>query len=273
MTIIDVDGMEHYFEQTGTGDPLVLIHGAFVDSRMWDPQFDYFGTRNRVIRYDLRGHGQTGPSDLPTYTIDGFADDLERLILELGLEQPIVCGMSLGGMIAQAYAVRASVNLRALILADTAVSVSLTLSDKLQRYVLFPKWAMKLTIRSLSARNFTRFSFWLARVTRSGEWFGRDEATAEYVRSCMLQLSDSEYEKIYDSIYDFGLQPLDRIRAPTLVLNGEYESKAVFRHTEELQRRVPKVEAAIVPGAGHTSNMENPESFNRLVSEFLSRSA
>lgn len=273
MAILNVNGLDHYYEESGSGDPIVLIHGAFVDSRLWDPQFAQFGKRYWAVRYDLRGHGQTGPSNLPTYTIDGFADDLERLILELGLKQPIICGMSLGGMIAQAYAVRASTNLRALILADTAVSVSLTLSDKLQRYVLFPKWAMKLSIRSLSARNFTRFSFWLARVTRSGEWFGQDEATADYVRSCMLQLSDSEYEKIYDSIYGFGLQPLDRIRAPTLVLNGEYESKAVFRHTEELQRRVPHVEVAIVPGAGHTSNMENPESFNRLVSEFLNRSA
>ena len=273
MTTFAVNGLDHYYEDSGNGDPIVLIHGAFVDSRLWDPQFAHLAKRYRAVRYDLRGHGQTGPSDLTTYTIDGFADDLERLILGLGLAKPIVCGMSLGGMIAQAYAVRSSSKLRALILADTAVSVSLTLSDKLQRYVLFPKWAMKVTIRSLSARKFTRFSFWLARATRSGEWFGRDEATAEYVRNCMLQLSDSEYEKIYDSIYGFGLQPLGRIRVPTLVLNGEYESKAVFRHTEELKRRVPQVEATIVPGAGHTSNMENPEAFNELVDEFLSRSA
>ena len=273
MATVNVNGLDHYYEVLGSGNPFVLIHGAFVDSHLWDPQFAHFSKRYRVVRYDLRGHGQTGPSDLATYTIDGFADDLEGLINELGLEQPIVCGMSLGGMIAQASAVRPMANLKALILADTAVSVSLTLSDKLQRYVLFPKWAMKLTITSLSARNFTRFSFWLAQVTRSGEWFGRDENTTEYVRSRMLQMSDSEYLKIYDAIYGFRLQPLEQIRAPTLVLNGEFESKAVFRHTEELLATVPQVESAIVPGAGHTSNMENPEAFNRLVEEFLNGSA
>jgi non-heme chloroperoxidase len=273
MTTISVNGKDHFYEELGSGDPLVLIHGAFVDSQLWDPQFAHFSKRYRAIRYDLRGHGQTGPSDVSTYSIDGFADDLEVLINKLGLEQPIVCGMSLGGMIAQAYAVRSMTNLKSLILADTAVSVSLTLADKLQRYVLFPKWAMKLTIRSLSARNFTRFSFWLARVTRSGDWFGQDETTAEYVRSRMLKMSDSEYLKIYDAIYGFDLQPLEQIRAPTLVLNGQFESKAVFRHTEELLRRVPHAESSIVPGAGHTSNMENPEDFNRLVADFLNRSA
>jgi pimeloyl-ACP methyl ester carboxylesterase len=269
--MIKANGLDHYYEEAGSGQPLLFVHGAFVDGRMWEPQFAAFARRYRVVRYDLRGHGRTGPSSLETYTIDGLADDLAGLVEALGLEEPIVCGLSLGGMIAQAYAVRESARLRALILAGTAVSVSLTLSDKLQRYVLFPKWAMRLTIRSLSARNFTRFSFWLARVTRSGEWFGQDEATAGYVRDCMLEMSDAEYLKIYDAIYGFDLQPLERIQAPVLVLNGEHESKAVFRHTEEMLRRIPDVQAAIVPGAGHTSNMENPGAFNELVGGFLGR--
>jgi pimeloyl-ACP methyl ester carboxylesterase len=131
---------------------------------------------------------------------------------------------------------------------------------------------MKLTIRSISARNFTNFSFWLAQVTRSKEWFGRDEVTMNYVRNCMLEMSDLEYEKVYDAIYEFALLPLERIKVPTLVLNGEFESKSVFRHTKEILRRVPEAEATIVPGAGHTSNMENPGAFNALLYDFLSRS-
>ena len=87
----------------------------------------------------------------------------------------------------------------------------------------------------------------------------------------MLQMDDDEYLKIYGAIYGFKLLPLEKINCPTLVLNGEHESKSVFRHTEEILRRVPQAEAGIVPGAGHTSNMENPEAFNRLVGEFLER--
>jgi pimeloyl-ACP methyl ester carboxylesterase len=272
MSNVTLNGLNHYYEDGGTGQPMIFLHGAFVDSHMWDPQITYFSREYRVIRYDLRGHGRTGPSDQETYTIDFFADDLICLVDILELEHPIICGLSLGGMIAQSYAVRAPNRLKALILSDTAVSVSLTLADKLQRYILFPLWAMKLTIRSMSARNFTRFSFWLAQVTRSGDWFGRDEDTANYVRDCMLQMSDAEYEKIYDAIYGFTLLPLGRIHVPTLVLNGEFESKSVFRHTEEILRRVPNAEAGVVPGAGHTSSMENPGAFNALINDFLSRS-
>lgn len=180
-------------------------------------------------------------------------------------------GLSLGGMITQSYAVRKPDRLEALILADTAVSVSLTLADRLQRYVLFPKWAMLLTIRLMNVENFTRFSFWLARATRSESWIGQDEQTRQYVEACMFQMDEAEYLKIYDAIYEFTLLPLEKIQTPVLVLNGEHESKNVLRHTEEILRRVRNAEADTVPGAGHTSNMENPEAFNGLVERFQDR--
>jgi pimeloyl-ACP methyl ester carboxylesterase len=268
---IHINGLCHRYEQRGEGDPLVFVHGGFVDADMWAPQVEYFSSRYRIITYDLRGHGKTGVSDLSTYTMATFADDLGGLLDALEIENPILCGLSLGGMIAQEYAVRYPEKLKALILADTAVSVSLTLSDKLQRYVLFPRWAMLLTIWMMSVEKFTRLSFWLARVTRSEGWFGEDESTMDYVERCMLQMDDGEYLKIYGAIYAFKLLPLEKITCPVIVLNGEHESKSVFRHTEEILRRVPQAEARVVPGAGHTPNMENPEAFNQLVGEFLDR--
>ena len=269
MPSIRVNGLDHYYEQAGEGPALVLVHGAFVDSRLWDPQVERFAAHYQVLRYDLRGHGRTGPSALSPYAIDTFAGDLAGLLDALDIQSPVLCGLSLGGMIAQAFAVRHPGRLRALILADTAVSVSLTLTDKLQRYVLFPKWAMELTIRAMSAEQFTRFSFWAARVTRSGQWFGQDPDTQNYVEQCMLRMDDGEYLKLYGAMYDFHLLPLELIRCPTLVLNGEYESKSVFRHTAEILQRVPQAKAQVVPGAGHTSNMENAAAFNDLVTGFL----
>lgn len=271
MPKIRVNDVDHYYELAGAGQPLVLIHGAFVDSHMWEPQIEHFASHYRVLRYDLRGHGKTGPSDLAEYSIDTFADDLAGLLDALEIRNPVVCGLSLGGMIAQSFAVRNPSRIKALILADTAVSVSLTLADKFQRYVLFPRWAMVLTIRLLSAKNFTRFSFWLARATRSEQWVGQDEATRRYIEECMLQMDEDEYVKVYNAIYGFSLLPLENVRAPTLVLNGEHESKSVSRHTEESLRRIPDAEAKVVPGAGHTSNMENPQAFNQLVDQFLNR--
>jgi pimeloyl-ACP methyl ester carboxylesterase len=269
MSIVPANGIDQYVEQAGTGIPLVFVHGAFVDLHMWDAQFSDFSDRCRVTRYDLRGHGKTGPSDRDKYSIELLADDLIALMDALNVEKTVLCGLSLGGMIAQSFAVKYPDRLRALVLADTAVSVRLTWTDKLQRYVLFPKWAMLLTLRLMTVEQFTRFSFWLAKVTRSEAWLGQDEATRDYVRERMLAMDHHEYVKIYDAIYDFDLLDLGVIQVPTLVLNGEHESGSVLRHTQEILRRVKSARAVTVPGAGHSSNMENPDFFNREVLDFL----
>jgi len=266
-----IGGTRTYYEVSGDGPALVLVHGAFVDGRMWDPQFDHLAGRYRVVRYDLRGHGRTGPSEREKYSIELFADDLKALLDSLGIERATVCGLSLGGMIGQSFAVKYPGALDALVLSDTAVSVSLTWGDKLQRYVLAPKWAMLLAIRLLGVRRFVGFSFWLARVIRSEDWFGRDRAVRSYVENAMLNLSTEEYLKVYGAIYDFRLLDLARVEAPTLILNGEHESKSAFRHAREMEHLIPDTETKIIPRAGHVSNMENSAAFNAAVEEFLER--
>jgi len=270
MPEIKANGVNHYYQIKGQGFPLVFVHGGFVDSGMWEPQFEYFSQTFTVLRYDLRGHGKTGGTPNPDYSIELFADDLKALIDSLNLQKVILCGLSLGGMIAQAFAVKSINRLAALILADTAVSVRLTLSDKIQRYILAPKWAMLAMIRWMSVPRFVDFSFKLARWTRNAEWFGEDPITASYVRRTMLTIPTEEYLKIYDAIYEFDMLDLSRITVPALILNGEKESRSVFRHTEEMVKCMPQSETFIVPGAGHTSNMENPKAFNDHMERFLS---
>ena len=269
MPHITANGIEQHYEVAGSGPALVFIHGAFVDMALWDHQVAHFSDRFQVVRYDLRGHGQTEPTDAPTYTLELFADDLKALLDALGIERAIVCGLSLGGMIAQAFAVKHSAMLDRLILCDTAVSVTLTLSDKLQTYVLYPKWMIHLSIRLMSVERFTRFSFWLAAFSRSDDWFGKNAKTRDYVKSRMLAMSEAAYLRVYDAIYGFRQYDLATISAPTLILNGEHESRTVFRHTEEILRLIPNATAQVIPNAGHTSNMENAPAFNAALDRFL----
>lgn len=269
MPKIRINNLDHYYEQSGEGPSLVFVHGAFADARIWEPQWKHFSSKYRLLRYDLRGHGRTGDSDLTYYSISTFADDLISLMDKLRINSPIVCGLSMGGVIAQAFAVRNPGQPKALVLAGTAVSASLTLSEKLLRFVLLPRWAMLLIIRMVSVENFIQFSLWLARVLWGKHWLGRDEATREYLVQCMLRMNGSEYLKMWGAIYGFDLLPLGRITCPTLVLNGEHESRSTFRHTEEILRRVPQSVAKVIPAAGHALNMENPKAFNTFVMEFL----
>jgi pimeloyl-ACP methyl ester carboxylesterase len=129
---LETNDIKTYYEDTGTGTPIVFVHGGWMDHRMWASQVEAFADEYEVITYDIRGHGRTGGSFEKRYTIELFAADLMALVEGLDIDCPVVCGLSLGGMIAQTYAVRYPEGLRALILADTAVSARLTLSDTLR---------------------------------------------------------------------------------------------------------------------------------------------
>jgi len=191
----------------------------------------------------------------------------------LDIRLPIVCGLSWGGSIAQAFAVRNPERLKALVLASTAVSIRLTLLDKLFCNVLFPRWAMELTIKTMNVESFTRFSFLLARLTRGKNWLSQDAAAKLYLEQCMLQMNSNEYLKIWNAIYSFNLLSLERITCPTIILNGELEPKNSFHHTKEFLRHVPQAKAEIIPEARHAMNFERPDIFNDLVEKFINPSA
>jgi pimeloyl-ACP methyl ester carboxylesterase len=272
MPKILINGLDHYYEQTGEGPPLVFIHGAFADCRIWDPQWEYFSAKYHVLRYDLRGHGRTGRSDLDRYSIDTYADDLASLVSALGIESPVICGLSWGGGIAQSFAIKYPDLLKGLVLAGASAAMSITLGEKLLRYVLFPKPAMMLMIRILSVDQFIRFSLWLSGITLGKDWLNKDESTFHYLRQSMSQISKNEYLKIWGAIYGFDLAPLEKISCPTLVVTGEHDTKMVLRHASEIIQRVPQVEARVLPAAYHAMTLEEPERFNKLLGHFLQRS-
>lgn len=269
MPEIRINGAAIYYEQAGQGPALVFVHGAFADSRIWDPQWDTFASRYRLLRYDLRGHGQTGTSSLDRYSMDTFADDLAALLDALQIQSPVICGLSWGGSIAQTFAVRYPQRPAALIFSGSAVAIDLTLMDKLYCNVLFPGWAMSLAIKSMSVHNFTRFTLWLAGLTLGKQWLSRDEQAREYLEQCMFAMDRNEYLKIWQAIYGFHVQALEKITCPVLVLNGEYESKNTFLHTREILRRIPQARAEVVPAALHAANLEEPQVFNNLLQDFL----
>jgi pimeloyl-ACP methyl ester carboxylesterase len=269
MPHISIRAVAHYYEHAGDGPPLVLIHGAFADARLWDPQWDYFSARYRALRYDLRGHGRTGPSSLAHYTMATFAEDLAALLDALEIESPVICGLSMGGVVAQAFAARYPKRLKALVLASTQVSASLTSAEKLLRYVLMPRWILLPAIRGVGLQRFTRFSLWLARRLWGQKWLGEHKDIQQYIEQCMLQMESGEFLKLWEAIYSFDLLPLEQVICPTLVLNGEHESKGALRHTAEILRRIPQASAQVVPGGSHAMNLENPEAFNCFVEQFL----
>lgn len=263
-----------YYEAHGEGKPLVFIHGAGASHDMWRPQVEHFSRKYKVITYDVRGHGQSEAVDsigfeTRRYSCELFADDLHALLGELDMacpersrrEKPAICGLSLGGMIAQAYAVKCPDDLRALVLADTAASSALGWGEKLQK-ALSPNWTVKLLIRCLSRERYAQFAFSFFKDI--------EPELKEYLIREHLKFKKEELLKVTDAIYDLQLLDLPRIKVPTLIVVGERERKAVFAHAEKIHELIGDSSIVIVRDAMHASNLENPEQFNKELEEFFS---
>jgi pimeloyl-ACP methyl ester carboxylesterase len=259
MPLAQTGNIQTYYEYHGsTGQPLVLIHGAGGSHDNWKPQVEHFSKTHRVLTYDLRGHQQSGGSD-DTYSCQLFADDLHQLLLHLEIETPVIIGLSLGGMVAQEYAIKYQSNVRGLALCDTAVTSALTLSDKLTK-AIYPKSFLKWTIRRMSDERYAEWSF---------KYFEMKEEVRDYLIQEQLKMSKDELIKLMDAIYSFKLLPLESIKVPTLVILGENERKAVFPHADKMVELIENSRKVIVPNAGHVSNLENPEFFNQELEKLL----
>jgi pimeloyl-ACP methyl ester carboxylesterase len=268
MPYITVNNHKLWYEEQGYGIPFIFVHGGFVDSSMWNPQIKYFSQSYRVITYDIRGHGKTGVTDRKKYSVTLYADDLKEFLDALNLEKPVICGLSLGGMIVQSFASRYPSRYSKLILADTAATITLTKWDYIMRYLVGPKWLMLLSLRVMGIKNMIKFQFWLAKKTRSKEWLGNKEII-EYEKKKMLKIDKKEYLKIFGSLYDFSIQKLDQIDHPTLIINGEHEPKSIFKHAEKMKSLIPVCEILTISNAGHVTNLENTTAFNQAIADFL----
>ncbi|MFW9846699.1 MAG: alpha/beta fold hydrolase [Candidatus Thorarchaeota archaeon] len=258
MPKVQTGDIETYYEVVGDGNVLVFVHGAAGSHDNWRLQVECFADRFKVMTYDARGHGQSGGSDRK-YSCALFADDLHELLTVLEIEKPVVCGLSLGGMIAQEYAVSHQSNLAGLVLADTAVASALTLSDKIQKW-MFPPSLIKWYIKRKTPEDYARWSF---------KYFDMSDDVREYLIQEQLRMNQTEFLKLMDAIYGFKLLDLASIKVPTLLILGENERKAVFPHADKIIELIEGSKKVIIPEAGHASNLENPEEFNRVLNEFL----
>lgn len=268
---MELNRSQLYYEysEIGSEPTLIFIHGAFADLEMFNPQWDYFLGKNPILGFDLRGHGKTGSTKLVSYTMDNFIEDLNWIMDALDIPSAIVCGVSWGGSIAQGFATKYPERVKGLVLAGSMVSMSLTFWEKMQRYVLFPQWLMKLLIRSMRVENFVKLTFKLSDIFIGKDFLSHEGIVSDYLKRTMMCIDSEEYQKIWGAIYKFNGFPLESISCPTLILNGEYESKKVKHHTQELLKRIPNSSYKVIPGAKHAVNMEKAELFNQVIEEFI----
>ena len=270
MSVLRTNGLSTEYERTGTGTPIVLAHGGWMSADMWEPQVDFLADRYRVLTYDIRGHGRTGGTDEPTYSIDRFVDDLRALVERLSLDRPVLCGLSLGGMIAQTYAHRYPDAVQGLVLAGSMQSFPPLPITRLQQEILFPRSALYPSMYAIGARSYFRLLLQGIRFARGGRpWLTLDDDVRRYAMRDVGRLAPGEFVKIFDAMYDFDTRDGLAITVPTLVLTGDHEAAPVVAQGDRLAETIENASRATVPDAGHLSNLDNPEAFNRALDRFL----
>ena len=266
MPTVQTNDIETYYERRGNGPPVVFVHGAFLDHTQWAPQFDALAQEYTVVAYDVRGHGRTGGSDRETYSIDLFADDLAALVDALELDAPVVCGLSMGGCIAQVYAERYPDGLSGLVLADTFGPNPLTTGERLQRRLLR---ATVPLARVAGYERVERATVWLQERTSPG--VSGDYENIQRIHETGPEMETAEFAKVIEALVHFDETPVGyrAITVPTLVLYGEYEASWIRRHADYMGRWIRNATVREVPDAGHASNLDSPAFVTDALRMFL----
>ena len=283
MPDITINGARLSYRETGSGEPLVLVHGSQSDARTWDHLVDRFGERYRTIVYSRRYHWPNAPiPEGADYAMAQHVDDLEALLVELGAWPAHVVGHSYGAYLALLLAIKNSSLVRSLVLAEPPVlpllvSVPPSFGELLRLFLRRPGAAM--AVAQFGARGIgpATAAFERGDVERGLEIFGR----AVLRRDTFDSLSEERMEQVRANLIvaEFlgsGFAPLTdaqvaRLEQPTLLAVSERGPK-LFKHlVAHLDHLIEGSERVRIPSASHIMHEDNPEVFYRNVLSFLGR--
>lgn len=266
MRTLDADGATIAYETRGSGRPLVLLHGAWVDRRQWAPQVERFAGDFEVVTPDLRGHGDSTADD--GLHLDRMADDVAALCGDLGLEDPVVCGLSMGGLVAQRLALAHPERVAGMVLADTVRSVPPVPGSEAARRSLFPTAPARALARLWGPGAYYRGL--LAAIEATGRpWLALDDDARSYALDCVDAFDADGFLAVLDAFRQHRPADLGETSLPSLVVHGDHEPAAVTAQNRAMARTIPDAVLEVVPDAGHLSNRDNPAAFGDLLETFV----
>lgn len=264
MSYLQVHGGKLYYEIAGEGPPVVLIHAGFLDSRMWNDQFQLFAKSAKVIRYDARGYGR---SSRPNEEYSD-AEDLLALLKHLKIDRANILGISNGGRIAFDFV---SVH-------PAMVNSLILVSPGIHGYKAGPveekEWAeedriltrpQELAISENRIDDAVKMDldFWASAQE------GKSKSRIREIAVANSHIHKNPPYKLQKSPEPPAFTGLNQIRIPTILITGDRDGKLEQTMTKKLHELIPGSKLSLIKGADHIANMSRPEEFNAIVSSFL----
>jgi 3-oxoadipate enol-lactonase len=242
----------------GNGPAVVLAHAIGCDHRMWEDLERDLASKYRVINIDARGHGASPVPPRP-YSLGALAEDARALLDRLGIRKAHWVGLSMGGMVGQAFALAHPDRLERLVIANSTSSYGTEGRTLWHNRIKLVEDGGLAAIRDMVAQRY--FS----------DAFRREHAdVVKKVMDRFMETRAEGYLGCCDAIKELDFSPhLSAVRAPTLVIAGSEDAGTPPAMSQALARAIPGAKLEIIEGAAHLSAVEKPREFAKLVSDFL----
>ena len=263
------DGTRLYFEETGSGTPVIFVHEFAGDHRSWEPQLRFFSRYFRCVAYNGRGFP---PSDVPEdgnrYSQEHARDDVIAVLDHLKLERAHVVGLSMGGFATLHVGITYPQRARSLVVAGcgygaepdkrdkfraeceaAAASFEANWTEAAKKYALGPT---RVQFQNKDPRGWAEFARQLVEHSAKGQ--ALTMRGVQMKRPSLYELTDA----------------MKKITVPTLIITGD-EDDPCLEPGLLMKRHIPTAGLLVLPWAGHTINIEEPEAFNRALLEFFMR--
>ena len=267
-TLTTDDGVKLYYEETGSGTPIVFVHEFAGDYLSWEPQVRHFSRRYRCITYNARGYPPSDvPAQLDRYSQQRARDDIRSVLDALSIDKAHVVGLSMGGFATLHFGIAYSPRALSLVVSGCGYGAEPDKYEQFQRdaralaagirekgmehlAATYGHGPARLQLRDKDPRSFEDF------VRRFGAHSAEGSANTM-----------EGYQARRPSLYTLGAE-MARIAAPLLVIAGD-EDDATLQPGLMMKRTIPHAGLAVLPWSGHAMNLEEPVLYNRLIEDFF----
>jgi pimeloyl-ACP methyl ester carboxylesterase len=263
------DGVRLYFEETGSGHPLILVHEFAGDLRSFEPQIRHFGKRCRAIAFNARGFP---PSDVPehvsSYSQARAADDILAVLDHIGEPKAHIVGLSMGGLATLHFGLRHPQRALSLCVGGGGYGAE---PDTREKFRAEADVIADVIRKEGMAAFAERYAYGPTRVQyQNKDPRGHAEFKAMLAEHSPVGSANTQQgvQKERPSLYML-VEEMKRLFVPTLIITGDEDWPCLLPGIL-MKQTIPSAALAVIPNSGHAINLEEPDEYNRIVGDFLS---